>query len=456
MTNAPWYAPYVAKASGWLSDAANLADMAQGSTVNLAVTGLSRSGKTVFITSLIHNLLSAVHNPNRMPLLGVVGGGRLIGARLESPGAGRLPRFRYQENIEAMAAGAPAWPAGTDDLREIGIDMRFMPANAPGKLLSEISGSPATITIRIVDYPGEWLLDLPLLAQSYAEWSRATLRLYRRGVRAEAASDFLAFIAQHRHDEAASEETAKQAHDLYRAFLFKARDTHGLSHLQPGRFLCPGNLADAPFLWFAPLDVADNAVFDAEHARRADGRSVTTSTSARSSRASTRITSAGSRGRSCWSTCCARCSPAARRSRTSGSRSKRSCKASATAPAASFSKLIWGPHIDKVLFAATKADHVPDIQRDHLAELLRNMAAFPAIEAKSASARFDVIRGRLGHLDRRGHAGDRRPARAGRGRPADRRRASRRNSSSARCRSGRRGRTPGTRRSSTCRCSSRR
>jgi predicted YcjX-like family ATPase len=43
-----------------------------------------------------------------------------------------------------------------------------------------------------------------------------------------------------------------------------------------------------------------------------------------------------------------------------------------------------------VLFAATKADHVPDLQRDHLAELLRNMAAFPAIEAKNANARFDV------------------------------------------------------------------
>jgi predicted YcjX-like family ATPase len=41
------------------------------------------------------------------------------------------------------------------------------------------------------------------------------------------------------------------------------------------------------------------------------------------------------------------------------------------------------------MFAATKADHVPDIQRDHLAELLRNMAAVPAIETGNASARFD-------------------------------------------------------------------
>jgi predicted YcjX-like family ATPase len=56
-----------------------------------------------------------------------------------------------------------------------------------------------------------------------------------------------------------------------------------------------------------------------------------------------------------------------------------------------FAKLLWGSHIDKVLFAATKADHVPDVQRDHLAELLRNMAAFPAIEAKSASARIEAM-----------------------------------------------------------------
>jgi len=58
--------------------------MAEGSTVNLAVTGLSRSGKTVFITSLVHNLLSAAHNPNRMPLLSVAGNG----LQTESPSFG--------------------------------------------------------------------------------------------------------------------------------------------------------------------------------------------------------------------------------------------------------------------------------------------------------------------------------------------------------------------------------
>ena len=124
------------------------------------------------MTSLIHNLLSCAHNPNRMPLLGVVGERRLIAATLEAAKANRLPRFPYLDNIDKMAI--PDWPARTEGISEIGIEVRFAPAGTLGKLVSEITGSPATFTIRIVDYPGEWLLDLPLAAHGYAEWSRAT------------------------------------------------------------------------------------------------------------------------------------------------------------------------------------------------------------------------------------------------------------------------------------------
>src|SRR5205807_6640436 len=82
MVNLSWLPPIIAQAPQRLADAigrsefsANLTELAKGSTVWLAVTGLSRSGKTVLITSLIHNLLSALHNPSRMPLLKVVGEG---------------------------------------------------------------------------------------------------------------------------------------------------------------------------------------------------------------------------------------------------------------------------------------------------------------------------------------------------------------------------------------------
>ena len=137
--NLSWLPPVFAGASGRLANSLN--ELAGGATVWLAVTGLSRSGKTVFITSLIHNLLSSMHNPNRMPLLNVVGERRLIAANLAGAKAHRLPRFPYLANIEKMAV--PDWPPRTCDISEIGIEVRFAPANALGKFLSEITGSPA-------------------------------------------------------------------------------------------------------------------------------------------------------------------------------------------------------------------------------------------------------------------------------------------------------------------------
>ncbi|HZD92538.1 MAG TPA: YcjX family protein, partial [Pseudolabrys sp.] len=242
-----------------LADAADLTELARGSTVWLAVTGLSRAGKTVFITSLVHNLLSALHNPSRMPLLGVVSDGRLRAAKLQTVKADLLPRFPYRANIEQMADAPARWPERTADISEIGLDIRFQPAGLSGALLTRIGGPTATLKLNIVDYPGEWLLDLPLLSQSYAEWSRTTLALWRQGLRADVGRDFLAFVADHAPDEASDGTTARKAHDLYRAMLMTARDQHGLTLLQPGRFLCPGSLGDVPYLWFAPLDVAADA-----------------------------------------------------------------------------------------------------------------------------------------------------------------------------------------------------
>jgi predicted YcjX-like family ATPase len=391
MPHVSWLPPVFADAASRLAKTLDLADFLDGRTAWLAVTGLSRSGKTVFITSLIHNLLSSLHNPARMPLLRVVGDRRLVAAKLGGGKAQRLPRFPYFANIEAMAAGMPDWPIPTADISEVGIDIRFMPEGMLGKLLTQIGGGPAKLSVRIVDYPGEWLLDLPLLSQSYVEWSRAMLRLYRRGARAQAAAPFLAFIGDHRAGEPGSEETAKTAHDHYCAFLREARDRHGLSYLQPGRFLCRGGLSDAPYLWFAPLDFAEamespspNSLgalmaeryevykrevvgrFYEDHFRRYSRQIVLVD-----------VLSALLAGREAFED--------ARLAIEAILQSFRYGSGGILA------KLLRGAHIDKVLFAATKADHVPDVARDHLAELLRNMAAFPAIDVKSSNAQLDVM-----------------------------------------------------------------
>jgi predicted YcjX-like family ATPase len=372
--------------SDWLATAA---DFVQGSTVSLAVTGLSRAGKTVFITSLAHNLLSAMHQPYRMPLLRVVGEGRLAAARLAQAGADR-PRFPYQSNVERMAATPADWPARTRDLSEIEVEFRYTPTGAFGFLLNRIGNGTATLRLKIVDYPGEWLLDLPLLAQTYADWSRATLQLCRAGPRAEAGRDFLACLGGHRHDAAASQAAARQAHDLYRALLVAARDRHGLTFLQPGRFLEPGSFADKPNLWFAPLDVPedidylDDGTLGALMEQRFEAykKDVVAPFYERHFRNFSRqvvlvdVLGALLAGRDAFED-----------TRLAIEAIMESFRYGA---GGTIMRLLRGARIDKVLLAATKADHVPEVQRDHLAALLRNMAALPALDVAHADATIDV------------------------------------------------------------------
>ena len=51
-------------------------------------------------------------------------------------------------------------------------------------------------------------------------------------------------------------ERLRRLHHIYRDGLRVCQNEHGLRLLQPGRFLCPGPQADAPFMWFFPLDGA--------------------------------------------------------------------------------------------------------------------------------------------------------------------------------------------------------
>jgi predicted YcjX-like family ATPase len=371
----------------WLATAA---DFVQGSTVSLAVTGLSRAGKTVLITSLAHNILSAMHQPYRMPLLRVVGEGRLIAARLAQGGAGPLPRFPYQGNVERMAANPADWPARTRDLSEVEIEIRYMPTGAYGFLLNQIGSGTSTLRLRIVDYPGEWLLDLPLLAQSFAEWSRATLRLCRAGARAEIGRDFLAFLADHRHDAAASEDIARRAHELYRAALVAARDQHGLTFLQPGRFLEPGALPDEPYLRFAPLHIPDGVE------RPADGTLGALMEQRFEAYKSEVVTPFYERHFRNFSRQIVLVDVLG--ALLAGREAFEDTRLAVEAIMESFRygtggilmRLLRGARIDKVLLAATKADHVPEVQRDHLAALLRNMAALPVSDVRSANAAIDV------------------------------------------------------------------
>ena len=76
-------------------------------TLRLAVTGLSHSGKTAFITSLVHNLISAIQRPARLPFLRAAAEGRILAARVLPLGKDAIPLFPMQKTVGALSGDPP-------------------------------------------------------------------------------------------------------------------------------------------------------------------------------------------------------------------------------------------------------------------------------------------------------------------------------------------------------------
>ena len=231
-----------------------MADFATGlvsPTLRIGVTGLSRAGKTVFITALVHNL---VHG-GRLPLFAAQSRGLVRRAYLEPQPDDALPRFAYEDHVEALTGPDRRWPESTRRRSQLRLTVEY---DGAGLIARNLQGS--RFHIDIVDYPGEWLLDLPLLDLSYAEWSAATVAASRAGARAPLAADWHAHLAGLDPTAPADEAAAQAAAALFTAYLARCRaEEVSLSSLPPGRFLMPGDLAGSPLLTFAPLDLAPDA-----------------------------------------------------------------------------------------------------------------------------------------------------------------------------------------------------
>ncbi|WP_204279626.1 YcjX family protein, partial [Serratia marcescens] len=79
--------------------------------------------------------------------------------------------------------------------------------------------SGGKLSLDIVDYPGEWLLDLPLLNKSYAEFSSDSFDLARLESRRELASEWLAVADAIDADAQADEVTAQRLARSFTGYL---------------------------------------------------------------------------------------------------------------------------------------------------------------------------------------------------------------------------------------------
>ncbi|WP_207481121.1 YcjX family GTP-binding protein [Arenibaculum pallidiluteum] len=350
--------------------------------LRLGVTGLRRSGKTVFVTSVLDNLLKA----GRLPFLDAVAEGRYRAAQLRPQPDWAVPRFAYERHLAALTAAEPDWPAATSAVSEIRLAVRF----ESGSMIRRNLPAAPTLTLDIVDYPGEWLIDLGLLDQDFETWSRTTLDLAAREPRRSLAAEWVAALAGTDPAAPFSEGEGRRLGDLYASYLRACRDapTAHLSLLQPGRFLEPGELEGSPMLTFCPLPAAAGRagrgslhatfsarfeaykrkvvqVFFAEHFRRLDRQVVLVDllgalnagpAALDDMRAALdQILGAFRHGRAGW-----------------------------------LARLTGG-RIDRVLFAATKADHVASNQHGNLKSLLAGFVAERARAVRFQGAEVECM-----------------------------------------------------------------
>ncbi|WOI56770.1 YcjX family protein [Palleronia sp. LCG004] len=208
--------------------------------IRLGVTGLSRAGKTVFITSLVANIM----NRARMGGLRAAGDGSIRAAYLQPQPDDTLPRFDYETHLAALTGPTPHWPESTRAISELRLSLRVQPTG----LIAGMRGA-RNVHLDIVDYPGEWLLDLGLMEKDYASWAEDTLA--RIADRPQAA-EYLALLSTTDPDAKLDEPQAQKLAAAFTRYLVQARED-GYSDCTPGRFLLPGDLAGSPVLTFAPL-----------------------------------------------------------------------------------------------------------------------------------------------------------------------------------------------------------
>jgi len=202
--------------------------------IKIAITGLSRAGKTLFITSFIDQLL----HQNR--LNSVTASKSAFKVTIKPP-MSNIKRFDYYTLIDILK-NEHRWPDSTDEISHILLNFESK---------SRFSFLPnSNFTIELIDYPGEWLLDLSLLKLSYKEWSRKSIA-WLNSIDDIKAKEYLKTIDSLKANTL-GKEVQERLHTQYKELLIHLKKNH-YSQLTPGRFVLPADLANDPLLHFAPI-----------------------------------------------------------------------------------------------------------------------------------------------------------------------------------------------------------
>ncbi len=208
-------------------------------TTKIAITGLSRSGKTIFITSLIEQLLL------QKKITPITAKKQAFNVTIKSPTTS-IKRFDYY-SLKKIIKEYHQWPDGTDDITSTTLEFE---TKSRYRFLNN-----SKFRIELIDYPGEWILDIAMLGLSYEQWSEKTIN-WMKNIDEEIVTDYLNSIHE-LSDKSKGEGIENNIHQQYSKMLSFLKNNH-YSNLAPGRFLMPSDLAHDPILCFAPINQSNS------------------------------------------------------------------------------------------------------------------------------------------------------------------------------------------------------
>lgn len=194
------------------------------SEYRIAVTGFSRSGKTVFLTSLVSHLMN--HDPQRFHL----GNGIAMVSPVIREPTGRWSQFEYAEHRRRLSGEKPEWPDKTKRPACLRIDFEF----------THWRFAKARLTL--YDLPGERFADCSMHRNTFRDWSNRQIQ-WLGGLQSRTAEidGFLALVNR-------KSDRTPDAAELVRSYKLALASLYGgfHKHISPSTFVLD---SDGSHIW---------------------------------------------------------------------------------------------------------------------------------------------------------------------------------------------------------------
>lgn len=221
--------------------------------IKLGVTGFARTGKTVFIGSLSHALLTVDSRDNKNGLgplsqFAPYEKNSFRCASVRNDIHTNLPQFPLRQVRDSLGGKSAQWPVPTEGISHLVLKLECL-------IKTRLIDYEKEVQLDLIDYPGEWIADFPMLEQDYHTWSDHMMLRSEKGTRTEICREFTKAVRETNAGEV-NEDTVSRLSELWEQYLMSA-SKKGLVFNQPGRLLRPDNLRASPVLRLFPLPVAN-------------------------------------------------------------------------------------------------------------------------------------------------------------------------------------------------------